>query len=353
MKKIILLSIIVIASKYAMSQACSSSIPNYMHLDAIARYDSAGFIVPVTTQIDVQVELYNGKPNGSANKVYCEFIISGGSVVIQPNKFGEFSIDFGDPQFICAPSVQMKGVDWLPCDSNLWYRLYYRTTGHPSALIAEGRFSAVPYAFAARVAEKVKNFNIDNPTKDQVITWNGTAWVPQTPSSGSTYTAGSGISINSGVITNTLPSFTGDFDTSNYTGSGSYWGSSSSNQWGGTASGGISNSYAAQSTSSPKILTQGAPSTGYYLIMGHGTAACASSPEMYLYLTNYKTGALIKSVMIGSGPSSGISISSDIQTIAYLNKGEQVELQFAFTQTAGTQAHWGWAGDNVVMIRIK
>ncbi len=41
-------------------------------------------------------------------------------------------------------------------------------------------------------------------TSGQVITWNGTAWVPTTPSGGTTYTAGSGISINgSNVISAT------------------------------------------------------------------------------------------------------------------------------------------------------
>lgn len=41
------------------------------------------------------------------------------------------------------------------------------------------------------------------PSSGQVLTWNGAAWTPATPSTGTTYTAGTGISIAGSVISNT------------------------------------------------------------------------------------------------------------------------------------------------------
>jgi hypothetical protein len=48
------------------------------------------------------------------------------------------------------------------------------------------------------------------PSSGQVLTWNGAAWTPATPSTGTTYTAGTGISIAGSVISNT-----GDLSTTN------------------------------------------------------------------------------------------------------------------------------------------
>lgn len=52
-------------------------------------------------------------------------------------------------------------------------------------------------------AVTMAKINQASATTGQVITWNGTAWIPTTPTTGSTYTAGTGISIVSNVITNT------------------------------------------------------------------------------------------------------------------------------------------------------
>lgn len=59
-------------------------------------------------------------------------------------------------------------------------------------------------------AVTMAKINQASATTGQVITWNGTAWIPTTPTTGSTYTAGTGIDITSNVITNT-----GDTDASN------------------------------------------------------------------------------------------------------------------------------------------
>lgn len=52
-------------------------------------------------------------------------------------------------------------------------------------------------------AVTMAKINQASATTGQVITWNGTAWAPATPTTGPTYTAGTGINISSNVITNT------------------------------------------------------------------------------------------------------------------------------------------------------
>ena len=74
------------------------------------------------------------------------------------------------------------------------------------------QFVSTPYAFVAGTTTTPPSLALDNltdvssagATPGQVLSWNGTAWVPITSSGGTTYTAGTGINISGGnVISNT------------------------------------------------------------------------------------------------------------------------------------------------------
>lgn len=358
-----------------------SCVPDYIHLTAVARDSNSttgGKWVPVTTAIDIQVELYKGDPNLGGTKIYCERVDNK-----VPNSLGEFSLDFGTPTLICNPPAKlMNTVLWQTCD--LWYKLSWRKTGQPNFIpIAVNKFSSVPYAFASRTAEKLIT---PGATIGQILTWNGTDWLPANPSinftAGSgikinagqisaddnsptneiqqisitnnkidlsngggsitlpTYSAGTGIDITNNVITNTVPEV-GDYVTSKKNTSTLTW-------WGGS----YTNKAKTILSSSPKILTEPAPASGYYLIIGRMIISTANGVDalMSLHLNNYTQNKLISSSYAGNF-NINIAYSATIQEIAYLNKGDQVELQIS-NDNAGAFS-FGAAGDHVSMVRIK
>lgn len=185
-----------------------SCIPSYLSLSAVAR-DAQGF--PITVPIDVQVELYDGDPAAGANQLYCELVLN-----LFPNSYGEFAITFGSPQFWCNPNG-LDDVDWTTCD--IWYKLSWRITGNTGnpVEIASNNFSSVPYAFGARTAERLKNFNTDNAQNGNVMVYDaGTGqWNPGTISGGSTtISAGAGISVSTSGGNTTITN-TGDASSTN------------------------------------------------------------------------------------------------------------------------------------------
>ena len=75
--------VLVFMLSAASSFAQSSCIPNTLSLSAVAR-DVNG--TPVTSTIDVMVELFIGDPATSTNEIYCEQIQN-----VQPNIFYRFA----------------------------------------------------------------------------------------------------------------------------------------------------------------------------------------------------------------------------------------------------------------------
>ena len=189
MKKSIVLIAAFVSFTYFVN-AQSSCIPNHIHLTAVAR-DTSSMHNPVTTPVDVKVQ-FTADSGGAV--IYCENI-----TFIQPNQFGEFSVDIGDNNFLCNPFDSLGAVLWQTC--NLWYNISYRP--YQSSLtyypVATDHFSSAPYAFASRTAEKLITPGL---TTGNVLTWNGSIWTSQAPN---VYTAGTGINIAGNVISNTAP----------------------------------------------------------------------------------------------------------------------------------------------------
>jgi hypothetical protein len=145
-KKTILCIALLAILQNIFGQTC---IPNFIHLNAVARNPNGTAVVP-PQKIDVLVELFSGNPGAGGTLIYCEQQQN-----ILTNNFGEFALDFGNAALICSPpAVLMGNVDWNKC--NIYYRLSWRITGGNYTPIATGPFTSVPYAFAARTAERVR-----------------------------------------------------------------------------------------------------------------------------------------------------------------------------------------------------
>ena len=290
MKKVILF-VVAVASTFC-AQAQTSCIPDFIHLSGVARTATG---TPVTTFIDIKVELSQGDPANGGILKYCEQVQN-----IQPNNVGEFSMEFGNPTLICnPPAVLMSAVDWTTC--NMWYRLSWRITGSPTyTVIATSQFSSVPYAFAARTAERVKGINTTGATTGQVLRYDGANFVPSTPSS---YTAGNGIAISGGAIKTNIQSasvyYTNSQTTSIY------------NSW--------------ESASIPIQVT--VPSSGQYLLTASGRGYRVSGGAISMRVIDLSTNSVVGEalVTVGSNTPGGTGTFSKI---VQLSANQILRMQF-------------------------
>lgn len=179
--------------------AQNTCIPNYIHLNALARDQNNSPVI--SKAIDVKVELFSGNPDAGGTLIYCE---QSGTTT---NAFGEFTLNFGNPSLICnPPAVLMGAVDWTKCD--IYYRLSWKVTGGTLTPIATGPFTSVPYAFAARTAERVSL--IPNQSVSYGSTWLSTSltntWVVPTMAPITVLTSGTYLlNATTGVFTNGNP----------------------------------------------------------------------------------------------------------------------------------------------------
>ncbi|RMG68428.1 MAG: hypothetical protein D6722_11770, partial [Bacteroidetes bacterium] len=103
------------------------------------------------------------------------------------------------------------GIDWA--EPGTYFLNVSLNAGGGLAEIGASRIVSVPYSLYAARAATVDSLRLvdlldvsGSPNPGQVLVWTGNRWDPQDPVS---YTAGAGIALNGGVITNT-----GDLDAS-------------------------------------------------------------------------------------------------------------------------------------------
>lgn len=161
------------------------------------------------------------------------------------NQFGLFTISIGGG---AVQSGTFNGINWT--SGQKWLQIEMDPAGGTSYVnMGASQFLSVPYSLIAQkvinppamILDDLTDVTSPAPTNGQVLTWNGSAWTPATPSSGTTYTAGTGISIAGTVITNTSPdqtvtltgqslaTVTGTYPNFTITGNGDGWGSQTVN----------------------------------------------------------------------------------------------------------------------------
>jgi len=160
----------------------STSIADNLHFTAVARDLNNNPIVSST--IYIRIEIFEGTPAPN-NKIYCE------QTPATTNQFGEFSLNFpntSDPNTtFCQPNTQLSSVLWQT--GNKWVKISFQPNGNagqPFTDIATFQFTTVPYAFAARTAERLTNFNLTGATNGQVLKYDASSntWKPAPDDSG-------------------------------------------------------------------------------------------------------------------------------------------------------------------------
>lgn len=187
---------IVLLATMSGAWAQTSCVPDLLNATAVVR-DANGN--PVTTQVDVKVEIYHGDPAAGGTLAFCEQQQN-----IQPNSFGEITIQFGAGNLLCVPpNTLLSAFQWQNCAQGAThFKLSWRVTGAPNYTdIVINKFATVPYSFVSRSAESLSI----SATAGQVLKYDGTKWAAGTDNTGSAgYTAGSGINISGNTISSTV-----------------------------------------------------------------------------------------------------------------------------------------------------
>jgi hypothetical protein len=287
--------------------AQSSCIPNYIHVSGVARYTN-GFPV-ADSVIDIKVELSQGDMNNGGTLKYCEQVQD-----IPTNSFGEFSLDFGNPTLICnPPAVLMSAVDWTTC--NMWYRLSWRMTGNPYVQIASNSFSTVPYAFAARNAEKVKGINVTGATSGQILKYNGTEFVPS-----NAYTAGTGINITGTTIKQDIPNASVRCSTQ------------------------MALQYSSATWINHSCVSVNVPVTGKYLVNAGAFGSKNASGFINFRIIDQTTNTVICAGVAAGVSGANLQAMGAVSNISSLTQGHVLIMQVACNDSNGTCSNGWWAG---------
>ncbi len=204
-----------------LSGSIYAQVPMKFSYQAVAR-NSAGTPLSNST-IGIRVALLDGGPSGNAVYMETHTVIS--------NPYGVFSLQVGGGNVELGT---MATVAWGT--GNIWLKIEMDPAGGNNyTSMGSTQLLSVPYAMYSGTALNgggsggsgdnwgtqtvITNMSLSgngtgssplglsqqNATNGQVLKWNGTAWSPADDLTGGTgtYTAGSGININGGIISNT------------------------------------------------------------------------------------------------------------------------------------------------------
>jgi hypothetical protein len=304
------------------SAFAQSNIPKQMNLVGVAR-DSITQVPIVNKNIEVRIQISKGK-GGSI--IYCE------TQKPRTNDFGEFSIEFGKATGICYPFKPLDSIIWS--NGDLYYNIGFDINNSGNyTLIANNKFSTVPYSFSSKTTEKL----VMAATKGQILTFDGKNWIAEANQKLSIDTSGK-LSLSNGGNSINLP--TSFYDEEALDPSAETF---------------ITNPVSNKPYSaSPNKLYATAPDSGTYLIMGNGQFSGPNGVifDAFLYLNSItQSNKILYKRYISTSPAR--SITGSIQHIAYLRKGEQIELQYGISGPAGTYAFNNNYGNNIFLIRLK
>jgi len=166
-----------------------SQVNNGFNYQAVARNAQGNLLA--NQNIEVRFSIRTGNPTGPI--VYTE-----NHNGVTTNEWGLFNVLVGKGN---PTAGNFNQIDWASSD-------FFITTEINRAEIGTDQFQSVPYSKVATHMRLENLLNVQenlNPQNGQVLTWNGSEWIARDINTRSPLTAGSGISISDGVITNTQP----------------------------------------------------------------------------------------------------------------------------------------------------
>lgn len=190
MKRILsLLSFVLLLACGASAQA-----PLNFNYQAALR-DGAGNVM-TSANVTLRFTIHQGSASGTT--VYQE------THAATTNEQGLVSLAVGTGTVV---SGNMSSINW---GTNSYFLQAEANTGSGFVDMGTAQFRSVPYALQSAKSEKATNTsleelnNVDDvaASNGQVLKWDGNSWAPAADNTGSSYTAGTGITIAGNTITN-------------------------------------------------------------------------------------------------------------------------------------------------------
>lgn len=186
------------------SMNCIAQTPQLINYQAVARDASGGVLA--SQAISVRFNIRNTTASGP--------IVFSETHSVTTNQFGLFNLMIGSGTPITGT---LTAIDWAGDLKFLQVRMDINN-GNSYSDMGTQQLISVPYSLASAQASALSLSATVQPvqladggaTVGQVLMWDGTSWIPATTAEGTIYTAGDGIDISGGVITNT-----GDLDNVN------------------------------------------------------------------------------------------------------------------------------------------
>ena len=172
--------------------------PEGINYQASAR-DANGDLITGTI-LAVRATVLSGV--GGATQVYQE------THSATTNDYGLFSIKIGRG----APvSGTFSSIDWGADEYHV--QIEVDADGNGYVDMGKTQMMSVPYALYAKTSgsagattlDGLTDVNVSGVTTNQILSWNGTEWVPITTSGGTVYNAGSGLTLTGTTFSNTAP----------------------------------------------------------------------------------------------------------------------------------------------------
>ncbi|MEO0581287.1 MAG: tail fiber domain-containing protein [Bacteroidota bacterium] len=139
--------------------------------------------------LELRFYLHEGSPTG--NLVYQEVHM------LTSNAFGLIHTTIGKGT---TESGTFSQIEWVQND-------HYLLVEMDGQMIDTTQLEGVPYAMVATAMdlEDLRDVSTISPTQNQILKWNGTAWVPSEDETGASFNAGSGLSLSNDTLINTAP----------------------------------------------------------------------------------------------------------------------------------------------------
>jgi hypothetical protein len=143
--------------------------PQKFNYQGVARYNTGG-VIP-NQNISIQVSILDGSPNGSSQ--YTEHHS------VTTSQLGLFTLSIGGGAVILG---SFADITWNSGDKYLKVEMD-PAGGNNYVLAGTTQLLSVPYALQSRNTSRIQGNPIAStpPSDGQVLTWDGAAWIPETP----------------------------------------------------------------------------------------------------------------------------------------------------------------------------
>jgi len=190
-KRLLNLIIMLLAGISVYAQA-----PNSFKYQAVVRDASSNIIA--SQNVSFKLSVYKGTTTGLV--VYSE------THTVTTNNYGLANLNIGAGTLV---SGSFSTIDW---GSDLYFIKTELDAAGGSTFSDMGisQLQSVPYALSAKSVSGMELADLTDvatsgATMNQILSWDGSSWVPITPSVGTTYNAGTGISLTGTTFSNSAP----------------------------------------------------------------------------------------------------------------------------------------------------